>query len=83
MDNVAAACEFARVPPGPAARIADERSRQNVAVNEPRRDDGAFLPDGPVDDQIEGPRVFGIERTMERILHLASHRLPDARNADL
>jgi hypothetical protein len=63
MDNVAAACEFAGVSSRPAAGIEDRRSRQNLPAHKPGGDHAAFLPDRPVNQQIERPCVFGVERT--------------------
>jgi hypothetical protein len=70
MDNVAAACEFARVSSRPAAGIEDLRSRQNPAANKPGGDHGAFLLDRPVNDQIERPGVFSVEGTTKGVIHL-------------
>ena len=70
MDNVAAACEFARVSSRPAAGIEDLRSRQNRPANEPGGDHAAFLLDRPVNEQIERPGVFSVERTTKSLIHL-------------
>src|SRR6185436_9064067 len=61
MDDVAAACEFARVSSCPAAGIEDLRSRQKLPANKPGGNRAAFLLDRPVDEQIERPSVFSVE----------------------
>jgi len=85
MDNVAAACEFARVSSRAAAGIEDLRSRQNLPVNQLGGDHGAFLLDWPVTEQIEGPGVFSVERTTKGVIHLdvvsgpkGPHQMPAA-----
>ena len=70
MDNVAATCEFARVSSRPAAGIENHRSRHNLPANEPGGDRSAFLLDRPVNEQIERPGVFSVERTTQGLIHL-------------
>jgi hypothetical protein len=69
MDNVAATREFARVSSRPAAGIENLRSRQNPPANKPGGDHGAFFLDRPVNEQIERPGVFSVERTAKRLVH--------------
>jgi hypothetical protein len=68
-DDVAAACKLARVSSRPAAGIEELRSRQNVPADKPGRDPPAFLFDRPVDEQIERPGVFSIERATKDLIH--------------
>ena len=69
MDHVAAACEFARVSSRPAAGIEDLRSGQNPPANKPGDDHAALLLDRAVNQQIECPSVFSVERTANRLVH--------------
>ncbi len=69
MNDVAPPRELDRVPTRPAAGIKDCRARPNATFYQPRGDRGAFFTDRPIDEEVERPGVFGVERTTRDLVH--------------
>lgn len=68
-NGVAAPRKFERVPTGPTASIEDLRARQDAAVDQPRGDHSTFLTNGSIDEEVERPCVFGVERATPDLAH--------------
>lgn len=69
MNNVTPSRELDRVPARPAARIKDLRAWQYTAIDQPRSDRRAFFMNGPIDKEVERPRVLGVEGTIRDFAH--------------
>jgi hypothetical protein len=70
VDNVASACQLDRISARSATRIEKAGARKDAAFDQPGRHRRAFLADRTIDQEIERPRVLGIERSTGILGHL-------------
>ncbi len=69
MKDVSAPREFDRVPACPAAGVENLRAGQDATVYQPRGNHGAFFTNRPIDEEVECPGIFGVERTTRGLVH--------------
>jgi hypothetical protein len=69
MNHVAPSRELDRVPACAAASIKNLRTRQGPAIDQPLSNHGALFTNRPVDQEVERPRVLGVEGTTRDLVH--------------
>ena len=66
MNGIASASQFDRISTRSASSIENSCARTNPAFDEPGDDRVAFLANRAINQEIEGPCVFRIERAHQR-----------------
>jgi hypothetical protein len=75
MNDVASTCQLCRMTACPASRIEEFGAREDAPLDQPGNHCRALFTDRTINQQVEGPRVLGIERAADIVVHVGESSL--------